>query len=360
MPEEKRLPDLALGKRYPTRLLNLLPKAWRRHHLETKSRPPEDPETSGEFSFTDHFRDARRLLIAWPERAEDILVAFPAARALVEALPEGTECAHLCEARQASLVQDLFQGTVLEWRDSEIAWHEPAMQHLTRSLTAVAPDTVLVLAQDPYPLVLQAALRAARARAVIGWEGAISAPYANIRLSAEAGTPRAARCFQALGLWRYAGLTPREDWTRLQPDPARARSAADVWARHRAAPETTWLYVHDVQDANRPLDAALHARLEERIRARDGGAFTLGALLWNPWNRQVAREGAWLDAPVFGESDLGGLLALLDGTRGVAAFQGFGLHFAALADTRVLALLKRNEAGYDSSGLNPLFETEWV
>jgi hypothetical protein len=360
MPEEKRLPELALGKRFPLRLLNLLPKAWKRRHLEAESRPDEGADEPGEFSFTDHFRDARRLLIAWPERAEDILVAFPAARALVEALPAGTECAHLCEARQSPLLQDLFQGTVLEWKDSEIAWHEPAMHELVRSLKALAPDTVLVLGQDPYPLVLQAALRASRARARIGWEGSVSAPYANTRLAAEADTPRAARCFQALGLWRYAGFAPREDWTRLQPDPVRSLTAADLWARHRAAPENTWLYVHDAQDSNRPLDAALYARLEEALRARDGSAFTLGALLWNPWNRAIPREGPWLDAPVFGESDLGGLLAMLDGARGVAAFHGFGLHFASLAEVRVLALLRRDEAGYDASGLNPLFEVEWV
>src|SRR6478735_371906 len=98
MPEEKRLPDLTLAKRFPVSLLNFFPKAWKRNYLVEHSGGAREPE---DLSFSDHFRNARRLLVAWPERREEILLAFPSVRALGESLPADTEWVHLCEAKSA-------------------------------------------------------------------------------------------------------------------------------------------------------------------------------------------------------------------------------------------------------------------
>jgi hypothetical protein len=372
MPEEKRLPDLTLSKRFPQRLLNFFPKTWKHDHLVEKSGGAREPE---EFSFQDHLKNTRKILIAWPERREEILLAFPSARALCEAVSGDTEWIHLCEAKTSALVQDLFPGTIIEWRDSEIAWHEPKFQTLVHGLAGLAPDTVWMLSQVPYPVVLQAALRATHAPMRIGWEGGVGAPFANTRLQADAATPIAARGYQALGLWRYAGFTPREEWMRIQADPDSRLAAADDWAHKRATPENTWLYVHDVGPGvrkgskkglhkgtltGRPLDEELFAFLEEKIAAREVPGTVLGAVLWNPTGAVVARSGAWLDAPIFNESDLPALLAVIEGARGVIGFNGFSLHFASLVEVRGLALLKRDEALYDCSAINKWFETEWI
>jgi hypothetical protein len=367
MPEEKRLPDLTLGKRFPRMLLNFFPKGWKRRRLVEQSGGDQEP---ADLDFSDHFRSTRKLLLAWPERPEEILLAFPAARALFEALAADTDCLHLCEARTSGLVQGLFPGAVVEWKDSETAWHEPAMQTLARNLRAYAPDTLLILSQTSYPTVLQAVLRSTRAPVRIGWEGAVGAPFANARLSAEASTALPARGFQALALWRYAGFSPREEWMRIQSDEEARLLAANEWIHKRAAPENTWLYVHEVVPgpskngrgvpAGRALDDALFSYLEEKVAAREVPGFTLGAVLWNPAGLDVPRAGAWLDAPIFNESDFPGLLSVLEGARGAIAFNGFGLHFASLVETRCIALLKPGEALYDASGVNKMFEAEWI
>jgi hypothetical protein len=360
MPEEKRLPrrlpDLALGKKFPRVLLNFFPRSWKRAHLVEKSGGAHEPR---EIAFADHFRAARKMILAWPERPEEILTAFPSARALLDALPEETEYLHLCEAKDSALVQGLFPHAVVEWKDNEIAWHEPEMQSLVRDLRDFGPDTVLILGHSSYPTVLQAVLRATLAPVRIAWESAAGEPFVNTTLQADVSTPLAARGYQCLGLWRHAGFTPREDWMRIQSDPDSRLEMAERWARKQAAPENSWLYVHDA-GSGRPLDDALFSFLEEKISERDVPGFTLGALIWNPSGREVPRTGGWLSAPLFMESDLPRMLGVLDGARGAVAYQGFGLHFASLVEVRCLALLKEGEAIYDASGVNKLFEVEWV
>lgn len=356
MAEAKPLPDLTLGTRFPVRLLNFFPAAWKREHLIQRSGGDREEES---FGFAEHFRDARRLLFAWSSDPIEILEGFPAARALVDALPAGSECIHLCESSTSALVQGLFPHAVLEWNRATLAWHDPAVQTLIKDLRACAPDTVLVMAHAPYPMVLQAALRSTGAKARIGWEGAVGAPFANTRLQSDAATPRTARFFQALDLWRFAGLAPRGQWTHLQPDTGRHAEALREWDAKRAVPETTWLFVQDAANLD-ALDADLYERLHEKVRMREEGRFTLGAVLWNPGLKPVSRQGKWIDAPVFNESDFSALLAAVDGARGVLGFHSFALHFASLVEIRCLALLDPSESAHDATGLNPLFEVEWL
>lgn len=343
-----------MGTRFPARVLNAFPSAWKRRHLVRESGGEREPDG---FSFTGHLRNARRVLMAWSDDAIEILQAFPAARALVDALPPGTECIHLCEARDAALVQGLFQNAVITWRRETLAWHDQPVRSFVAELKAFAPDITITFALGPYPMVLQAALRAGGARARIAWDTAVQPPFANTRLQSDTNSPRAARFFQCLDLWRYAGFTPRGQWTHLQPDGGRHEAAVREWEAKRAAPETTWLYVQDAANIT-ALDGALFESLQEKIRAREDGRFTLGAVLWNPGMKPVARQGQWLDAPVFNESDFSDLLAALDGARGVIGGHSFALHFASLVDVRVVALLDDASARHDASGLNPRFEAE--
>jgi hypothetical protein len=356
MPDAKPLPDLTLGTRFPARLLNVFPAGWKRRHLIRGSGV--NPDAEG-FSFTDHFRGARRILIAWPADPTEILVAFPAARALVDVLPPGTECVHLCEASCSALVQGLFPNAMLAWNDAELAWHDPALKMLVRDLRAFAPDITIAFTRSHYPTVLQAVLRASGAKARVGWDGAVETPFVNTSLRSDPATPLAARYFQGLDLWRYAGFSPRGQWTHLQPDTGRHAEALREWEAKRAAPESTWLFVQDAANVD-ALDAELFETLHERIRIREPGRFTLGAVLWNPGLKPVSRQGKWLDAPVFNESDFSALLAALDGSRGVIGYHCFALHFASLVETRCVALLDPSESLYDASVLNPLFEVEWL
>ena len=348
------LPDLTLGTRFPARLLNALPAAWKRRHLVNATGGEREPES---FAFTGHLRTTRRLLLAWPDHETEILQAFPAAHALLEALPPDTECIHLCEASHAPLVQGLFPHPVLTWRRETLAWHDRAMRTLVASLKAFAPDTTVTFAlRRPCPTVLQAALRASGARARIGWEQAMRAPFANTRLRSDDATPYAACFFQCLDLWRYAGFMPRGQWTYLRPDGGRREEVLREWEIRRAAPGTTWLFVQDAAAVN-ALDATLFETLHAKISAREPGPFTLGAVLWNPALKPVARQGRWLDAPVFNATDFSTLPAALDGARGIIGFHSFALHFASLTDVRVVALLDATESRHDVAGLNPKFET---
>jgi hypothetical protein len=356
MSAAKPLPELTLGLRFPKRLLNFFPSGWKRRHLIAASGGEHEPDG---FAFTEHLRASRRILLAWSDDAVEILQAFPAARALIDALPPQTECIHLCEARNAALVSGLFSNAVVTYSRETLAWHEDAVQTLVSDLRAFAPEITLTLTQSPYPMVLQAALRASGARARISWEEASSAPFANTRLQSESATPRAARFFQCLDLWRYAGFTPRGLWTHLQPDVGRHEEALREWEVKRAAPETTWLYVQDAANIN-VLEAGLFERLSETIRTRESGRFTLGAVLWNPDFKPISRQGQWLDAPVFNEADFSALLAALDGARGVIGSQSFALHFASLVDVRVVALLDASQSRHNAAGLNPQFEVEWT
>jgi hypothetical protein len=356
MPVLKPLPELTMGTRLPARLLNPFPSAWKRRHLLKASGGDHDPEG---VHFTDHLRAARRILLAWSDDAIEILEAFPAARAVVDTLALDTECIHLCEASHADLVQGLFPGAVLTWRRETLAWHDESGRSLVSGLKSFAPDITLTLTQSPYPMNLQAALRASGARVRIGWETAMDAPFANTRLQSETATPRAARFFQCLDLWRYAGFTPRGQWTHLQPDTGRHEEALHEWEVKRATPETTWLYVQDAANIT-ALDAGLFNTIHEKIKMREPGRFTLGAVLWNPDLKPISRQGQWLDAPVFNESDFSALLAALDGARGVIGYHSFALHFSSLVDVRVVALLNASESRHDATGLNPLFEVEWM
>jgi|GEM_PF-6581615 len=352
----KPLPEGTLGTGFPTRLLNLFPAGWKRNHLIEASGGAADGES---FAFTESLQAARRLILAWSDDAIEILQAFPAARALVDALPEGVEVAHLCEANDTALVQGLFPGVAFAWRRETLAWHDDPVRHLVADLRAFAPDITVTFAQGPYPIVLQAVLRASGARARVSWETAVGAPFANTRLQSDTSTPRAARFFQCLDLWRYAGFTPRGQWTHLQPDTGRHEEALREWEVKRAVPENTWLFVQDAGNLT-TLDDALFDSLKEKIGRRETGRFTLGAVLWNPQLKPVSRQGQWLDAPVFNETDFSALLAALDGARGAIGFHSFALHFASLVETRVVALLRADESRHDASGLNPLFEVEWV
>jgi ADP-heptose:LPS heptosyltransferase len=353
---QKPLPDPTLGLQFPRRLLNLFPTPWKRNYLIQRSGGESEPEG---FGFTEHFRDARRIVLAWPKDPVEILEGFPAARAMVDSLPADCQCLHLCESSCADLVQGLFPHAVLEWNAAELAWYAPSVQSLVRELRAFAPDTALILTHTAYPLVLQAALRASGAKARIGWESAVGAPFANTRLKSDPATPHAARFFQSLDLWRYAGLTPRGHWTHLQPDTGRHAEALREWEAKRAVPETTWLFVQDAANLD-ALDADLFETLQAKIRMREEGRFTLGAVLWNPEAKPISRQGKWLDAPVFNESDFSALLAAVDGARGVIGFHSFALHFAALVEVRCLALLDPSESLHDATGLNPLYEVEWM
>jgi hypothetical protein len=352
----RALPDLTMGTRFPARALNAFPASWRRNHLIRRSGGEREPEG---FGFPAHFRDARRVMLAWPADDVEILAAFPAARALVDALPPGTECVHLCEAGRSALVQGLFPNAVLEWKAAELAWHDPAMKTLTGNLRAFAPEITVTFTHAPYPAVLQAALRASGARARVGWEGAMGAPFANTRLQSDPATPLSARFFQCLDLWRYAGLSPRGQWTHLQPDTGRHEAALREWEAKRAAPESTWLYVQDAAGVD-ALDADLFEDLQDKLRGREPNRFTLGAVLWNPEHKPIARQGQWLDAPVFNESDFSALLAAIDGARGVIGPHSFALHFASLVEIRCVALLDASESRFDATGLNPLFEVDWI
>ncbi len=348
--------DLILGTRFPQRLLNALPAGWKRKHLLRKSSNKRTAET---FHFSTDLRDARKLVFAWPDRSEEILIAFPAARAVIDALPSGTECVHLCETADRDLVQGLFPHAVLDWSRGALPWHDPPMRTLVSNLRRFGPDTTISFSRAPIPLPLQAALRSSGAKVRIAWEGAMDAPYANTFLQPDPATPLAARFFQCHTLWRYAGINPQERWLRITPDTGRHLEALEEWESKRATPATTWLFVQDAA-TGRPLTRDLFQTLRERIRARHPEKFTLGAVVWNPGGGDVPREGPWHDAPVFGEPDFSSMLAALEGARGVIAFNGFGLHFASLAEVRCLALLTHDEAIYDSSKLNPLFEVEWM
>src|SRR5690606_32092166 len=107
-----------------------------------------------------------------------------------------------------------------------------------------------------------------------------------------------------------------------------------------------WLFVQDAAAVN-ALDATLFETLHAKISARESGPFTLGAVLWNPALKPVARQGRWLDAPVFNATDFSTLPAALDGARGIIGFHSFALHFASLTDVRVVALLDATESRHD-------------
>ncbi len=354
MSQKKPLPRLTLGNRLPYRFLEILPQSWKHRYLLRQSGGDVD---CGVFDLSKKLQALRRLLIVWPERVEEMLLAVPTVKALSEALGNGATCAHFAEVRTVPFLSGLFPAAPLVgWDRGSLAWHEPAVQTALASLRAFHPDAAICWL-NPFPSVLQAVVKASGAGIRIAFESVGTWPYANVEMAPDAENPLPARYFHCLALWRYAGFSPQEKWARIQSDAEQRRDAADKWAGALAQPEQTWLYLHlsDGQD----LDDALHAQLSLCLQAHEAAGFRLG---WVEWAAAASGpgEGAWRGAPSLQASGWSNLLALIEGVRGVLAFQGAALHFASLAEVRCLALLRRSEAAYDASRWNRLFQPAWV
>ncbi len=341
----------------PHRLLHAMPGAWKRRYLLRQSGGIQGCDA---FNLAERLKKTQRLLVAWPTRAEDMLLAVPAVKSLREALGEGVVFGHLAEAALGPFLSGLFPGVpLIAWDQGSLAWHEPAVQNCLASLRAFNPDTALGLL-DPFPPVLQALVKASGAGVRIAIDPKhVSWPYANVRIASDPSAPLAGRYFQPLGLWRYAGFPAEERWSRIQPDDSQRKAVAENWAASGSAPEQTWLYLHAT--ASGPaLDPGLHALLREKIQKREQGNFALGLLHWNSSGEELQREGVWRESPLLTADGLGALLGIMDGARGVVAFQGPALHFASLAEVPCLALLRKEEKAYDVSPWNPLFAVSEV
>jgi len=369
MARTKQLPDMALATRWPHRFLDLLPASWKRGYLLRQS----GGESAGEvFTLTEKLHGAKRFLISWPEKGENLLIAYPAMRVLREATGPDAVYVHLVSAGLAAAVAELFPGEqILSWSRTELAWHEPSVQAIKTSLQVFAPQVSLNL-MHPVPSVLSALIKASgaglrMALSVPGAEaGADSAalltetePYANVQLQAALGSPWAGHYFQFLNSWRYAGFSMQETWTAFGND-GDASGITEAWAGSNASPEQTWLYIHDVSDTSRTLDDDFYSWLWEKIQMRETEDVSIVMVVLNSIGTSLVREGRWRNVPVLKASSLSEYSSLVSPARGVAAFQGWGLHMASLAEVRCLALLRREEAAYDVSKWNPLFEVEWV
>ncbi len=356
MAQNKQLPDLALGKRWPHNLLQMFPAGWKRRYLLRKSG---GDTASPVFNLTESLNTAKRFLLIWPERAEDVLLAFPAMRVLRETTGTDSVYAHLCRADLTPLIADLFPGEqLLSWTREDLAWHEPAVQSEAESLRTFSPDISINLMR-PSPTVIKALVKASGAPLRMAVDDG-DAAYANLRVKAEPDSSLASLYFQFLNSWRYAGLNPQEHWPRLPFDADERQDAAEAWAASGASPERTWLYVYNPEDTAHPLDDDLYVWLWEKIQTRESSEVFMGLVVLNAPNNLVARDGKWRDVPVVKSSRLSSFSSIVDMARGVAAFQGPGLHIASLTDVRCLAFLKREESAYDVSDLNKMFTVEWI
>ena len=358
MEPKKQPPDLALGLRWPHRLLQLFPVSWKRNYLLRKSGGEAGQES---FDLCAQLRKSKRFLIVWPERSEELLVAFPAIRVLRETTGGDSVYAHLVPAELTPLIADLFPGEqILSWMREELAWHEPSIQATLGALIAFSPEMTVNLMR-PCPTVVKALVKASGAALRMAVDGENARPYANMLVQSEADSPLATHYFQILNSWRYADFVVKEQWPVLQPDPEQRHDAAEAWALSGAAPENTWLYIHDAFNASRPLNDELHAWLQERIQAQDAGEPSIAVVVFNPPDAHpIFREGVWLKTPVLKASSLSEFLSIAGLARGVAAFQGAGLHIASLTDVGCLAFLRREESAYDASTLNKLFTVDWI
>ena len=353
MERKNPLPDLALGRRWPHRLLQILPVSWKQRYLLRQSGGESG---LGSFDLGTRLQEAKRFLIVWPERAEDLLIAFSAIKTLRETTGADSVYAHLVPEESVPLIADLFPGgQILSWTREELAWHEPSIQATLSALCNFSPDMSVNL-MHPCPMVVKALVKASGAALRMSMEGGDARPYANLQVQANAESPLATRYLQILDTWRYAGFVLHEHWPSLQPDAGQRQDATEAWALSGAAPENTWLYVHN---ASKPLNDELYSQVREKIQARDSGDVSIALALFNP-SSPVMREGQWRNVPVLEGSSLSEFMSLAGLARGVAGFNGPGLHIASLTDVRCLAFLGREDAAYDVSGHNKLFEVDWV
>jgi len=334
-----------------------MPKVWRRQYLLRKSGG--DGRTTV-FNLSKHLKKHNKILLIWPENQEEALIAYSAVKNLREAESPDISWAHWVEGESAELIAGLFpEEPMVKWHRKESAWHDADLQASVASLRDFAPETVVNLMR-PCPPVLQAVMNATGAEMRICIDERCLWPYANVRLQQSSKETLAGRFFQILSPWRYSGFTPQEHWERIHSGAGQQASASEKWRGASAVPETTWIYLHDVENPNRPLDDALHALLIQRLKNRDGGEYALGVAAWNPSRAPWERTGAWSGATFLEACNLSELLGILESSRGVAAGHGFGLQFAGLTEARVMALLRKEEAVYDVSAWNPLFQVEWV
>jgi len=345
-------PDLALALHGPRRLLQLFPASWKRNYLLRHSGGRED---TGRLSLPDQLLAAKRILIVWPERGEDLLMAFPAIESLRRVAGEDAVFAHLAPSELNWLLADFFPaGQILSWTREGLAWHAPAVQALVDSLQTFSPEMSINL-MDPCPSVLRAAVRASGAQLRLAMESTPTWPYANIRVQTESETPLAGRYFRILDSWRYAGFEPSEQWPVLPVEAEQRQDGEEAWKLSGAAPESTWLFAHDVADVSRTLDDDLYEQVWEQIQSADSGEVSIALALLNAPSQGIGREGRWRDVPLLKASGLLEFSALAGLARGVAAFQGIPLHIASFSDVRCLALLREDETAYDTSAWNKAF-----
>ncbi len=357
MASQKTLPDLALGRRWPHKFLQVMPASWKQQYLVRKSGGENGSEN---FTLVKPFAEANRFLIAWPEKREDVLIAFSALRALHAATGRDAVYAHLAADELLPMIRDLFPGDqVLGWKREDLAWHEPSVQAVCESLGVFSPQIAVNLMQ-PCPLVVQALVKASGAGLRMALDAQMEWPYSNMRLEAATHSSMAAHYFQILNPWRYAGFSPEEKWAKLLPDEGQMQDAANAWAAAGAASEENWLYVHDASNPSRPLDDDLYSWLWERIHTRDAEEVGIVLAVVNPATRIFAPEGMWRNVPVLKPADFSDMLGIVSSARGVSGFQGWGIHCASLADVRCLAFLESDQSLYDVSAFNPLFEVEWI
>ena len=356
MAKDKQLPDLALGKSWPHVLLQMFPLEWKRRYLLRKS---SREKANKSFNLAETLQDAKHFLIIWPERAQDALIAFAAMRVLRDAISASSVHVHLCPMDLKALIADLFPGEqLLSWPRTELAWHEPAIQTLAKSLRACSPDVSINLMR-PGSSIIRALVRNSGAHLRMGVDEG-DTPYENLRVKSDSDSSLASLYFQFLNPWRYAGFGFQEQWPRLQFNPVQRQDATEVWKSAGMEPEKTWLYVHNLEVASRPLDDDFYLWLWEKIQAHESAEVSIALVVLNATEKLGPLEGRWRDVPVIRTASLSNFSGVVDMACGVAAFQGPGLHMASLTDAHCLAFLKREESAYDVSDWNKKFMVEWI
>jgi hypothetical protein len=200
----------------------------------------------------------------------------------------------------------------------------------------------------------QALTKSTRAtlRIQLGEEG--SFPYANITVAPPEPYHPLNHYLAVLNLWRYADLPVGQRWTRLRPSQL-ARDKAKKSLAKVGLDAKSWLFLGTQR---LPSELESYRRLGQTLQERSGSS-KWGWIQWKP-NLLGEIPTAWAKAPRIEIDTLEDMLAILDECAGAAALSGWGMHFAALADTRLLAILHPNESGEDTSRLNLLAETQWL